>query len=296
MIKKDRLKINRFILAVFIPIVGFFTIFGFWPILYNFYLTFMRTKIVTKAKFVGFNNYIEVFNNPVFRISLRNTILYCIGLIVIGIVTSLIIAVFISKSKGVLKKIYIACYFAPVVTSLVASSLIWKILYYPNVGVINVILNFLNLPTQSFLFDSRTALTSILIMDIWKDTGLRTLILLAAIEEIPDTVFEASLIDGANPLQQFFKITMPLLKPQLLFLAVIYTINGVQTFTQVYMMTAPHYGGPANSTMVLALDLYQKAFGNMRFGYGATVSVVMLLLLIGFTIIQVRSFRTELEY
>ncbi|MCL5071494.1 MAG: sugar ABC transporter permease [Actinobacteria bacterium] len=295
MIKKGRVKINRFILAVFIPVMGFFTIFGFWPIIYNFYLTFIRTKIVTKGNFAGFNNYIEVFSNPVFRISIRNTILYCIGLVVIGIVTSLIIAVSISKTKGLLKKIFIACYFAPVVTSLVATSIIWKILYYPNSGVINVILNFLHLPMQSFLFDYRIALISILIMDIWKDTGLRTMILLAAIEEIPDTVYEASLIDGANPLQQFFKITVPLLKPQLLFLAVIYTINGVQTFTQVYIMTSPHAGGPGNSTMVLALDMYKKAFGNLRFGYGAVVSVVMLLLLIGFTITQVKS-RTEWEW
>jgi multiple sugar transport system permease protein len=133
-------------------------------------------------------------------------------------------------------------------------------------------------------------------MDIWKDSGLRTVVFLAGIDEIPDSLYEAAKIEGASEWKQFLSITVPLLRPQIIFLTAIYSINAIRVYVPIYMMTGNPPGGPANSTKVLALQMYQEAFYGMRFGYGATISMIIFALLVGLVLLEIRAFEQKWEY
>ncbi|MCL4378637.1 MAG: sugar ABC transporter permease, partial [Actinobacteria bacterium] len=144
--------------------------------------------------------------------------------------------------------------------------------------------------------DPKIALLCIIIMDIWKDTGLRTIVLLSGMEEIPETFYEAARIDGASSIWQFLKITIPLLRPQIIFLSAVYSINAIRTFSQVYMMTGNPPGGPANSTKVLVVQMYQEAFYSTKFGTGAAISMIIFLFLFGLVILEIKAFSQKSDY
>jgi ABC-type sugar transport system permease subunit len=289
--------VNKYKLTLSSIIIVYYAAITAWPILYNIYLSFTKSNLLEGSKFVGFKNYVFLINDPVFWVSLWHNIFYILIMVPAGIFISLIVAALIYKTYGVAKKIYTALFFAPVVTSMVAVSLLWSLLYFPKIGFFSVVLTKLfNLPPQLFLADPKIALLCIIIMDIWKDTGLRAVILLAGMGEIPDSLYEASKIDGASQLSQFFKITIPLLRPQILFLAAIYSINALRVFAPIYMMTGNPPGGPANSTKTLAIQMYQEAFRSLRFGYGAVISLVIFILLFGIVLVEIRSFQQQWEY
>jgi ABC-type sugar transport system permease subunit len=289
--------VNKYKLTLSSIIIVYYAAITAWPILYNIYLSFTKSNLLEGSKFVGFKNYVFLINDPVFWVSLWHNIFYILIMVPAGIFISLIVAALIYKTYGVVKKIYTALFFAPVVTSMVAVSLLWSLLYFPKIGFFSVVLTKLfNLPPQLFLADPKIALLCIIIMDIWKDTGLRAVILLAGMGEVPDSLYEASIIDGASQLSQFFKITIPLLRPQILFLAAIYSINALRVFAPIYMMTGNPPGGPANSTKTLAIQMYQEAFRSLRFGYGAVISLVIFILLFGIVLVEIRSFQQQWEY
>jgi multiple sugar transport system permease protein len=187
----------------------------------------------------------------------------------------------------------------PVVTSMVAVSLVWQLLYFPKIGLFALLLSRLfglDPNNLTFLQNPATALFCIIVMDIWKDSGLRTAVFLAGIDEIPDSLYEAARIEGASEWRQFLSITIPLLRPQIIFLAAIYSINAIRVYVPIYMMTGNPPGGPANSTKVLAIQMEQEAGSGMRFGYGATVAMVIFVLLMGLVIVEIRAFEQKWEY
>lgn len=294
---KKRNPVNTFILVVSILIFSYYVFVSIWPIFFNVYMSLSKTDLMTGWTFVGFKNYLSIFKDPLFLKSLLHNFIYLVVMVSVGIGSSLIIAALIYKTSGFAKKAYIFMFFAPVVTSLVAVSLVWKLLYYPNVGVFaKIISNVLHLAPPLFLADPKTALISIIVMDIWKDTGLRTIILHAGMEEIPESIYDASKIDGATSITNFFRITIPLLRPQIIFLAAVYSINALRVFTQVYMMTGNPPGGPAHSTQVLVLRMYQEAFYATKFGKGAAIAMIVFILLLGMVILEVKSFQQRWEY
>jgi len=265
--------------------------------LFNFYMSFIKTDLMSTWKFVGLKNYLIVFKDPIFLKALVNNLIYILVLVTVGIGSSLIISVMIYRTSGILKKIYIFMFFAPVVTSMVAASLIWKLLYYPNVGIFaKIIYAIFHINPPLFLADPKIALLSIIFMDIWKDTGLRVVVLHAGMEDIPEHIYDASKVDGASAFTTFFKITLPLLRPQIIFLVAIYSINALRVFTQVYMMTGNPPGGPGNSTQVLVLKMYQEAFYATKFGNGAVIAMIVFILLLGLVILELKSFSQKWEY
>jgi ABC-type sugar transport system permease subunit len=151
-----------------------------------------------------------------------------------------------------------------------------------------------NIPPQTFLNDPKIALFCVILVDIWKSAGLDTVILLAGIDEIPDDYYEASIIDGASQIQQFFKITIPLLRPQIYFLLIIKSIYALKTFVIVFMMTPEPKGGPMYSTQVLGLHLYQQTFLGQKFSYGSVVALIIFMMLLFFVIMQIRFFRSKI--
>jgi len=288
---------NWFVLIASVFLTGYYVLISAWPFLYNLFISFWKVNLASPGiyeRFVGTAYYEQVFTDPVFIRSFLNTLIYLAVFVVVGLVISLVLAGLIQRTHGVVKKVFIAMYFAPVITSQAATALVWKLIYYPKVGILATFLtSAFGAQPQTFLQDPRIALFCIILLDMWKSIGLETVILLAGIEEIPDSLFEASVMDGARPFQQFLRITLPLLRPQIFFLVVIKSIYVFKVFIPVYMMTNYPQGGPMHSTQVLALNLYQQSFQNLRFSYGAVVSLVIFMLMLCFVIMQIRYYRSE---
>lgn len=296
---KSKKTINLFVVVVALSVLIYYTLIGVWPFLFNIYLTFRKTDMITENKFIGFRNYVFMVGDPIFWKSLGHNFYYLGVMVSLGIITSLVIAALIYRTTGIMRKAYTAMFFAPVVTSMVAIALVWTLLYYPKIGVFARALSTLfgiNPNRLTFLQNTSTALLCIIIMDVWRDTGIRTVIFLAGMDEIPDSLYESARIDGASQLRQFFRITIPLLTPQLIFIAAIYSINAIRVYVQIYMMTGSPPGGPANSTMVLTLHMYLSAFYGLRFGYGATISLVMFVILFGLVLLEIKAFQQKWEY
>jgi ABC-type sugar transport system permease subunit len=297
--KKKKKPLNTFILVVAFTVLVYYTLVGVWPFLFNIYLSFRKTDLITVNKFIGLKNYKFMIHDPIFWKSLWHNFYYLGVMVSLGIVTSLFFAALIYRTTGVMRKVYTAMFFTPVVTSMVAVSLVWTLLYFPKVGLFAQVISGLfgiDRNRLTFLDSTTTALLCIMIMDVWRDTGIRTVIFLAGMDEIPDSLFESSRIDGASQLKQFFRITLPLLSPQLIFIAAIYSINALRVYIQIYMMTGSPPGGPANSTMVLTLHMYLSAFYGNRFGYGSTLSMVMFVILFGLVLLEIRAFQQRWEY
>lgn len=288
---------NKYTIIVAVILIIFFTLFSFWPFMFNFVISFAKTNLISEYKWVGFRNYIYLLKDPIFLQALWHNIYYLVVMLTGGIFTSLIIAVLISRTSGILKRLYTSFFFIPVITSLVAISVVWKLLYFPKTGIIALFLtNSFGIEPQTFLNDPKIALLCIIIMDIWRDTGIRVVILLAGINAIPVSIYESSRIDGASPLSQFFKITIPLLRPQIAFIIAIYSINAIRIFLQVYMLSYRGMGGPMNATITLAIHMYQSAFYNLKFGYGGALAMVMFFMLVGIVMFQIRAFKQSWDY
>ncbi|MHC4322579.1 MAG: carbohydrate ABC transporter permease, partial [Planctomycetota bacterium] len=243
-------RTNSYIISLGYLLLIYFTLIGLGPILFNVLFSFVKTDLMTKFKFAGLSNYRYLINDTIFWKSLWHNIFYLIVLVPTGLVTSLVLAALIYQTTGVAKKIYTAMYFTPVVTSIVAVSLVWKLLYFPKVGVFAVLISkIFGISPPLLIDDPKIALLCIILMDVWWHTGLRTVVLLAGMEEIPEELYDAARIDGASPISQFFRITIPLVRPQILFLIAIYSINALsRTFRQIYMISGSPPGGPSHST------------------------------------------------
>jgi multiple sugar transport system permease protein len=294
-----RRPLNSYILIIALAVLIYYTLAGIWPFFYNIFLTFRKTDLITEDKFIGAANYAYMLTDPLFWRSLWHNLYYLGVMVSLGIVTSLLFAALIYRTKGIMRKVYVAMFFAPVVTSIVAISLVWTLLYFPKIGVFALVLSRLlgiNRENLTFLQNTSTALLCIMIMDVWRDTGIRTVIFLAGMDEIPDSLYESARMDGAGTLKQFFRITLPLLTPQLVFIAAIYSINALRVYAPIYMMTGSPPGGPGNSTIVLTLHMYLSAFYGQRFGYGSTISIVIFAILFGLVLLEIRAFQQKWEY
>ena len=296
---RRRKPLNSFVLVVALAILGYYLLVGIWPFLYNIWLSFRKTDLITVDKWVGVSNYAYMLTDPIFWKSLWHNAYYLLVMVSVGIVTSLIFAALIYRTDGAARKIYVAMFFAPVVTSIVAVSLVWTLLYFPKIGLFAQVLSRLfgiNRQELTFLQSTTSALLCVMIMDIWRDTGIRTVIFLAGMDEIPDSLYESARIDGAGTIKQFFRITLPLLTPQLVFIAAVYSINAIRVYAPIYMMTGTPPGGPANATIVLTLHMYLSAFYAQRFGLGSSISIVMFVILFGLVILEIKAFQQKWEY
>lgn len=275
-------------LFLLIPLI-FFLAIRIYPALDAF-----KTSFQVKGSQPFYYHYQEMLSDKVFRKALVNTILYVVITVPLQMLIGLGLALLIqSLNKG--RGIYRFIYFIPYVTSAVAVSWIWRWMYFKDLGVFNEILKFFGIPAQPFLTHPSQALISIAAVIIWQAVGFNMLIFLAGLEAIPKLYYEASAIDGANRWRTFFHITLPLLNPTIVFLAVTGVINSLQTFTQVLNMAGAQ-GGPLNSTKSLVVYIYNKAFLNFNMPYGAAMTVVLFLLILMITIIQIKFLSRSYEY
>lgn len=265
------------------PIVILFGIFRVYPSIQTLAYSFFRVELLRgRFTFIGFENFIDLLSDKIFLKAVINTLIYVISIVPISAGLALILAVLFNTHFR-LKEFFKAIYFAPMVTSTVAAAMVWLWLYNPQFGLFNVILKSFGFPAQPWLMSSHQALPSIIIFSIWKSLGYNLIIYIAGLQAIPDVYYEAARIDGAGSLQQFFKITLPLLTPTTTFILIYNSILSFQVFDQIFVLTG---GGPAYATTVVVLELYQQAFLKYRFGYASAMAMVLFIFLLSITIGQ----------
>ena len=274
------------VLFLLVPVL-LLTALKIYPVFYNIYLSFTRYELFEPPRFVGMKNYNYVFSNSVTRQSIINTLLFTIEAVPVGTALALTIAKLLDQSiRG---RVFLrTLYYLPVVSSVVVSAMIWRWIYSPQHGLLNYLLGTLGIPAQNWLHDPNLALISLVIVTIWGSIGSNMVIFLAGLQDIPRDVIEAARVDGANPLQSFLLITVPLMRPVILFVVVTFTIGIFRNFGLIFMLTQ---GGPFNRTNTMVWEVYQNVFGYLRLGRGAAISVVMLVIVLILTLISFRVLR-----
>ncbi|PID55803.1 ABC transporter permease [candidate division KSB3 bacterium] len=282
-------------LFIAFPIVYFLGV-RIFPMLYSFNISFREWDILSPDKaFTGLRNFTALFASHMFWKALRNTFLYTLVIVPTGLVLGLLIALALNSiTRAVV--FFRILYFAPFVSSLVAIGFIWKWIYDPTFGWLNIILQTLSLPRQSFLQDPSQVLLSIAAMTIWHGLGFQVIIFLAGLRSIPDMYYEAARVDGASPRQVFWNITIPLLNPTLIFLTITSAIQSLRMFTQVFNMTFPNVGGPLQNGTTLVLEIYQEAFHHFKMGYASAMTVILFCLIMTITLVQFKFFSKKVEY
>lgn len=264
-------------------IIGFF-VFTLGPLIFSFGLSFFRADLLTRNIFIGLENYSELVRDPLFLKSLRVTAIYAFVSVPLGAVTALAVALLLNQ-KVVGLGLWRTVYYLPSVISGVAVAVLWMQIFNPRMGLINNMLKVVGIEGPSWIFDSDWALPSLIIMSLWA-VGANMLLYLAGLQGIPTHLYEAAKIDGANIVRRFWHVTIPMLTPTIFFNVVISLIAAFQFFTQSFIMTN---GGPNNSTLSMVLFLYRKAFQQTRFGYASAVAWVLFAIIIGFTLMFMRS-------
>ncbi|SIQ33808.1 carbohydrate ABC transporter membrane protein 1, CUT1 family [Halanaerobium kushneri] len=264
------------------PTFILFLTFMLYPILYSFILSFQKFN-AGSYEFVGLKNYFKLINDPVFRKALVNTVIYLIIQVPFMIFLSLITANFLNNKFLKYKKIFKISYFLPAVTSLVAYSLIFKLLLNTDFGFVNYILSFFSIPQIDWLNSPIAAKLSVILAITWRWTGYNMIIMLAGLQNIPKEIYEASDIDGASPIQKFFRITLPMMKPIILFCTITSTIGTFKLFDESYILTG---GGPNNATITVVHYLYNNGFRYLKFGYASAMSYLLVLFIVAFSFLQ----------
>jgi multiple sugar transport system permease protein len=259
-------------------------LFVFWPILYVLYLSF-TTGSFTRAgvHWVGLRNYWRLFLSSDFWTVLGNTVYFAIATVIPSLVIPLGLAVLLNRSMA-LRGMLRAAYFIPSITSLVAVGLGFRWLFQTD-GPVNGLLGAIGIAPIPWLGSTTWAMPVLILLSIWKQLGFNLVVMLAGLQTIPLQRYEAAELDGANPWQQFWHITLPGLRPTLVFATVTTAIFTLRSFEQVYVITG---GGPMNSTNLLVYYLYEQAFGQFDFGYAAAAATVLLGMALVLVYIQLR--------
>ena len=287
-------------LATLVPMVLVFGVFWIYPLVSGAWGSLTRWQGFNPSQpFVGLENYRSLVGDPIFRTSLKNTFVYTLLYLPASISVALLLALAI-EATGKLRTLFRTIYFLPVITSVIATALIWKWLYQPQLGLFNQLLELIGLPRQRWLQSSSQALASIALYALWKDVGFQMVLFMAGLSGIDRTYYEAARVDGANRWQMFWRITLPLLQPTMIFVLVTGIINSLQVFGPIYIMSGAQVnsppGGPNNATMVVSVYQWQTAFNELNLGYGAAMGIVLFAIILIVTLLQARLLRTSWEY
>lgn len=290
--KKFDLTPYLFILPAFL----FFVVFILYPVTRAVLLAFQEYHMGGGTKFVGLKNFVDgVIKDPVFWLAMKNTVLYSIIRVPVNVFVGLIIATFIFYTGRKWQSFFRAAYYLPGVISLVVISMVWKWLYNPNYGLFNQILMQLGIISEPipWLTSSKWALPSLMLMAILSSPGSAIILYLAAMSNIPTSIYEAAALEGADEFTQWYKITVPLLNNTTLYLLVMNTIASFQVFTQVYVMTR---GGPGYASTMITPLIYFRAFKDYDFGIASAQALVLFFVILGISIVQFKYIRRRGEY
>ena len=220
-----------------------------------------------------------------FQIAIKNTFKFALWVTVWSVIFAILLAAVLQR-RGKMSAFYETIFFLPVITPMGPVSVVWKWIYDPGYGLLNYVLSWFGIPPVGWLVRPNIAITAIIIMTVWKTVGYNMLIFLVGIRDIPETYLEAARIDGASTWQSFWRIILPLLKPILLYVLVITTINSFNVFSQIYVMTGGGQGASGNSVRTIVFDVYENAFRFYRTGYASAEAVLMFFMILILTIIE----------
>jgi multiple sugar transport system permease protein len=272
-----------------IPDVVGMTIFLGLPILGAFWISLHNWSMIGSSTWAGLSNYRLVWHDAAFRAALKITAIYACSFVPLFYACSLGLALLVNQ-KLRLTGLFRTAYFLPFMFSLVISSVAWQLLLDERLGPVNIVLGWVGIPAQAWLGDERLALASVVVVTLWQGIGFGMIIFLAGLQDIPRSYYEAAVVDGAGAWRRFWSITMPMLKPTTAFVVVISSINAIQVFDPIYILTQ---GGPANSTTTAVYYIYQEGFKYLQFGYASALSVVLFGVILVFTLVQLRVFRQD---
>lgn len=274
------------------PAMIHFLVFSVYPILSTVYLSFVRFNLQGNT-WVGTQNYQVVLSDAVFWKSLANTALYTMVVVPIGVGIALFLSALIFPLKPSRQNFYKGAFYLPQVVSSVVISMIWLWMFDSSHGLLNYMLSVMHIGPVSWLGESSTAMPSLMFMAVAGGGGSAVILYLAAMGGIPESLYEAARIDGANRWTEFRRITLPLLKPTTLYLVVMGTIGSFQVFTSIFMMTR---GGPNFATTTIVYRIYQTAFEFLKLGRASAMALVLALIIITISAIQFKWLGTEVEY
>jgi multiple sugar transport system permease protein len=271
----------------------FFFAFGLWPVLASLLMSFtdirsrdLRTPV--NVSFVGAENYVTLFNDPTFVRALLNTLYFVVVGIPVTMIISLVIAVALNAGIQRLKGFFRVGYFAPVVTSIIAVAVVWRYMYQDD-GLINGALEFVGIHGPNWLNDPAWAMPALIVMAVWRNFGIPMVIFLAGLQGVAPELHEAASVDGASRWRSFRSITLPLLRPTTLVVAVLLSISYLQFFEEPFVMTG---GGPLDSTISIGYYAYEQ-FGFGLYGLASAASYVLVLVIALLSFFQFRLFRTR---
>lgn len=290
--KKKKIQIGRLILpyAMVAPIMILLLVFTFYPIVNMIYLSFFDSGIKGNV-FVGWANYQRLFMGEGFVNALKNTIVYMLFTTLAIIILALLFALSLQRDSRINSIAQRLMYF-PNLCAMLAVSLIWQWLM-DDEGLLNALFSFFNLPALRWLNDSTTSLLSIMIVVIWKSIGSNALLLLSSVKSIPAELLEAADLDDAGKFRTFWRITFPMLTPQLFFMLITMTMNSFKVFDVVRLMTG---GGPGSSSDVLVYYIYRYAREYNKYGIGSAAGVILLIILLGFSVIYFKHLEKKVHY
>jgi len=282
---------SPFALIYAAAILIFYTVIFIIPFFTGIWLAFQNWDFLTKPKFVGMRNFAKALSDEYFWLALQKTVLFSVVEISVGVALALLLALALSYMRGKWQNIYLSLYYLPVITPMVVSIYLWSWLYRPTGGAFNALLGAFGLPTQPFLASPQQALWAITAVVIWAHLGTGTVLFLAGMNDVPESLYEAARLDGAGFWQMFIKITLPLIRPVIVYQLVVSVIGTVQMFEPFFLMP-----GPGFSTRTLSLYTYQLGFQALNLGYGAAVSLIIFVLLLAATIFQLRRWQISWEH
>ena len=257
------------------------------PVICSFGLSFVQGDLLNPIKFVGFENYREIFHDGLFYKILGNTIVFALSTSFLGVIIPLILASILNtKIRG--SEFFKGAYFLPFITPMVVVGVVWAWIFDPNIGLLNQMLH-LHL---NWLYDSKLAMPALIVVSVWKLIGYNMIIFLSSLSAISQSLFEAAKIDGANSFQIFKNVTIPMLSPTIFFVVIITAISSFQVFDLIYLMTQ---GGPFDSTNVLVYAIYKNAFEYFNVGKASAIAYVLFVIILVLTLIQ-WSLRKKLVY
>jgi multiple sugar transport system permease protein len=280
------------------PAIFFLTVFLVVPFLMAIGLSFTDQRLIPNpnlpTQFIGFRNFVRLLGDEAFLRGLLNNFYFVVVVVPLQTALALFLAILVNqKLKGV--NVYRTIYFTPVVTTMVVVAIIWTFLYNPGQGLINAFIqtiSFGRLGPYSWLQNTKLVFPSIMLLSIWQGAGFQMVIYLAGLQDIPDELYEAANVDGANVIQQFLHVTLPQLRNTTIFVVLSTTILAFKLFTQVEVMTK---GGPQNASITTIVHLVHQGWQNLKVGYASAISIVFFLIVLGVSLLQRYFLREERE-
>lgn len=273
-----------------LPYMVIWVLFLFGPLVFGFFMSLHKWDPLRGNEFIGFGNYLDLFGNArfwnSFLVTWKFVAMVIPGIIIIALAVAMLLH--FVKFKG--SEVFESLFFFPYLLNVSIVSIIWALLNDPDIGMISGLFAKLGFPKQALLASEKLVLPIIAIATIWWLVGYRMIVFRAAISSIPNDLYDAAKIDGSSPMRTFFSVTLPLLKPTLLFALIITAVGGMRTFGQVILMTS---GGPGTSSEVLALFMYRQGFEFLNFGTAAAVGFILFILIFVISIVLVRIFKLE---